>query len=407
LIAVFGIVLCLGQYSIVEGLLYAIVPGMDKARNISFGIFIFEFPAAILACIGLDAALQGKVPAPILKRVAYSAMAFSGFLYLLLIGRLAFEPDMNRYQTSVPLAALYSIFFGCIFLLWVNRRIGNQATGYWLVALLLFELGNVTESLYPPREMGWNIFDGLRRNKDISQFMKDHLEDGRFDVNSLDLPHNLGDWDDIDQYDGYTGVTVNIMRMAFNTNARRLFGVRYYVANKPRKEGETPIFQSSSGLKIYAEPLSFPRAWAVKKVERIEDENLIPGIIADSEAGALRETAYFSKGEQPTLETCEGEDTVVYRKVRATSYVVEADLRCRRMIVVGNTYFPGWTVKVDGKPSAMYEVDRALQGFVVPGGKHKVEVAYRPASVFQGAALSVSALLGLCGLGFWSRGERQ
>jgi hypothetical protein len=406
LLVVFGILLCLGQYSVLEGLLYSLVPGMDKARNISFAIFVFQFPAAILAGLGLDAALNRKVPSELLRRIAFSALAFSAILYLFLIGRFTFEPDVAKYQIGVPLAALYAVLFGSIFMLWANGRIAHKSIGYWLIALLIFELANVTESLYPTREMGFNILDPLTHNNDLAHFLKDHLEDGRYDVNAPDFPYNFGDWEDIDQYDGYTGVTVNIMKMAFNTNSRRLFGVRYYVSKKPRTEGENPVFRAASGLLVFAEPVSFPRAWSVKQVERVADEAIIPGLIADNTAQTLRDKAFLASAA-PALETCDGEDTVAYRKVRATSYIVDADMRCKHMIVVGNNYFPGWTVRVDGKPTEMYEVDRALQGFVVPGGKHKIEVTYRPKSVFIGASLSICALLGLCLLGFFTRSRKN
>jgi hypothetical protein len=338
-----------------------------------------------------------------LKHTAFAALGFGAILYLFQIARFTFEPNVNQYQTGVPLAALYSVLFASVFLLWANGRIGPKAIGYWLIALLMFEIGNVTGFLYPTREDGWTQLDGLTRNADIATFLRDHLEDGRFDVNATDLHNNLGDWDDIDQYAGYTGVTVNISRMAFNVNSRRLFGVRYYVSNKPRTEGESPVFQGSSGVKIFREPPSFPRAWSVKQLEDVHDPVLIPARIGESTPDHLRDTAFLA-GDNPALETCDGEDTLTYRKVRPTSYLVDADMRCQRMVVVGNTYFPGWDVRVDGKPTRMYEVDRALQGFLVPGGKHKVEVTYRPTSVYAGAALSLSALLGLCALGFFSRG---
>jgi len=182
--------------------------------------------------------------------------------------------------------------------------------------------------------------------------------------------------------------------------------VRYYVAKKPRVEGEPPVFVGAAGLRIYAEPTAFPRAWAVKRVKRVESEEIVESQIGVSTPEQLRETAFFADGD-PKVETCEGEDSVVFRKVRPTSYVVDAVLPCRRMIVVGNTYFPDWVVRVDGKPTEMYQVDRALQGFVVPGGKHKVEVTYRPTKVFLGAGISVTALLLFGFLGLITRSVRR
>jgi hypothetical protein len=405
LLSLFGILLCLGTFSIFEGLLYALVPGVDKARNIAFAIFIFQFPAALLACFGLDAALNGKVPAALLKRTALAALGCSGLLFALLIARQTFMPDVARYQTQVPLAALNTLLFGALLLFWINGRITSGAAGYWLIALLMFELGNVTGSQYPHRENGWKLVDGLTRNRDISLYLRDHLEDGRFDLNADDAPNNLGDWEAIDQYNGYTGITANIVRMAFNPNTRRLFGVRYYVANHPRNSGEEPVYKGIHGTNIYAEPPSFPRAWTVRQLEQVHDTKLMPGMIAASTLDYLRHTAYVTENK-PTLETCDGEDTVTYRKVLPTSYTVDADMRCKHMVVVGNTYFPEWNVRVDGQPTRMYEVDGALEGFLVSGGKHKVEVTYRPMSVYVGAATSLSTLLAFCAVGWVTRNER-
>ena len=168
---------------------------------------------------------------------------------------------------------------------------------------------------------------------------------------------------------------------------------------KPRVPGQNPVFRGASGLNVFSEPEPLPPAWSVKRMEEVGDVRLFPSKIASSSPDQLRTTGFMSPGK-PGLEVCEGDDAIAFQKVRATSYRLDVDMQCKRMVIVGINYFPGWTVRVDGKETKMYEVDRALQGFAIPGGKHRVEVAYHPTSVYAGAAISIAGLLGVAGLGF-------
>src|SRR6185295_17712385 len=54
-ISLAGLVLALGNNSIFHGLLYSVFPMVEKARNPSMAVFIFNLGAAVLAAHGLDA----------------------------------------------------------------------------------------------------------------------------------------------------------------------------------------------------------------------------------------------------------------------------------------------------------------------------------------------------------------
>jgi hypothetical protein len=399
ILSVLGVLLCLGRWSIVEGLAYSLIPGMDKARNASFAILVFQFAVAVLACFGLDIVLARGSAWKVWRNLAGAALAFGSLMYLFLIARFAFQPDRAMEETGIALAALNASLLASVFFLWSRERLSKQALCWCLISLTLFEIENVTGPQFKHREQGWTNLNRLHADRDVVGFLKEHLGDGRFDANTTDLPLNMGDWDGLDQFNGYTGITTNILQIAFDPNARRLFGVRYFVAAKPRVPGQKLVFQGASGVNVFEEPEPLPRAWSVKYVEEISDTRLFPGKIAAASPDQLKATAFMSPGK-PGLEICEGEDAIAFHIVRATSYKLNVDMRCKRMVMVGNNYFPGWIVKVDGKETRMYEVDRALQGFAVPGGKHAVEVTYRPTSVYAGAAISIAGLLGLLVLCF-------
>ncbi len=64
-----------------------------------------------------------------------------------------------------------------------------------------------------------------------------------------------------------------------------------------------------------------------------------------------------------------------------------------RILVLADTWYPGWVGEVDGVPAEIHQVNRAFRGIVVPGGIHRVEFRYEPASLRAGLLLSVVSLL--------------
>lgn len=69
-----------------------------------------------------------------------------------------------------------------------------------------------------------------------------------------------------------------------------------------------------------------------------------------------------------------------------------------RLLVISDSWDPGWRVRVDGKPAELLRCDFLFLGVPLPSGAHDVELAYRPRSLLVGGAISVVALLVLLAL---------
>lgn len=118
----------------------------------------------------------------------------------------------------MPLSGLSALLLAFSLFCLLAGRLSAKSTAPFLLALIVFEIGNVTGSEYRHREQKWSLLNQLYENDDLAAFLKGNLGDGRFAKNSEDVPFNLGDWFGVDEYEGYVSVPENIMRLAFNDN---------------------------------------------------------------------------------------------------------------------------------------------------------------------------------------------
>jgi hypothetical protein len=75
----------------------------------------------------------------------------------------------------------------------------------------------------------------------------------------------------------------------------------------------------------------------------------------------------------------------------------------RRLLVLSDVDYPGWTATIDGRTAPIHQTDYAFRGVSVPAGDHVVEFRYRPASVRYGAYASAAGIIVLGWLWYRSR----
>jgi hypothetical protein len=82
---------------------------------------------------------------------------------------------------------------------------------------------------------------------------------------------------------------------------------------------------------------------------------------------------------------------------------IESNAPDRRLLVLTDVHYPGWTAAIDGQPATIHRTNFAFRGVSVPGGRHIVTFDYRPASFRNGLMISTVALLGVIGLAIMGR----
>ncbi|MCX6625620.1 MAG: hypothetical protein NTY38_32075, partial [Acidobacteria bacterium] len=385
-----GIVYSLGAFTPLHGFLYALVPNLEKARLPVRALHLVSFGLALLAAFGFDALLRRESEAWN-RRTARALGVYGLFVVAVLVaGVLWHKAGDSRAWISGFSALVGAAAMGA----YGRKALGPKLLATVLFGLVLTELTGLVAPMLPYRGEGGKelkFTPNLERFRDIGQFLKRQEGWPRAVVNDTDVPVNLGDQEGIEMHQGYVaGIPESLFRMELHLpRIQQLIGITHWVSRKPERPEFEDVFTGASGVKVFRVPDAMPRAWTVHEAEAVRNfDELNPKLL----------TVDFQKkavliGEAPRLETCAGEDSVKILRKAPDRVTVAVEARCRGLLVVGDSYFPGWRVKIDGQPSTVIPVDGMLRGIVVDSGRHTVDMIYRPLSVLGGAALTLLGLL--------------
>ncbi len=85
---------------------------------------------------------------------------------------------------------------------------------------------------------------------------------------------------------------------------------------------------------------------------------------------------------------------------RSTEVDVHTSSRRNALLLLTDSFYPGWKALVDGRPAPIYRADYLFRAVPVPPGEHVVRFVFQPESFELGAAISVLTLSAL--LVFWT-----
>jgi hypothetical protein len=179
-----------------------------------------------------------------------------------------------------------------------------------------------------------------------------------------------------------------------------LAGVKFHVDYNPDKAGPPahPPVDDQNEVSVSGMPLDpLPRAFLVNRFK----------VAPSSEAAFTALQADFDPASEAILEQepgvlelapsgeAHGQATIKSRE--ENHVVVETESADDALLVLTDTYYPGWRAKVDGSDAEILRADYVFRAVVLPAGNHTVEFEFRPIGFLVGAALS--CLGGLIWLG--------
>jgi hypothetical protein len=173
-----------------------------------------------------------------------------------------------------------------------------------------------------------------------------------------------------------------------------LLGARWLLlppgAQIPHEDARA-VYQGADAT-VYENPLAAPRAFVAR------DVRLVSGV--DEELATIGEPS-FDPRRDATVRSREVTGPAVPVTGRGSARVVaeqnaSVTLRTttarRSLVVLDDTWGPGWSVQVDGHAAQALQANAVLRSVVVPAGTHEVVWRYGVPGLSLGAALSAAGL---------------
>jgi hypothetical protein len=446
-VAAGALLLALGGHTPLGRVVHAMpVLGLFRAQGRL--LLLVNFGVAVLAGIGVDTVLKGSLTKRRLRWVTLAgpgavlagglAIAAAGdtlAIHALAAGVTSpsFLPWSNA-AVLIPLGA--AVAFACSLALIVARPTSTVAAAT-LLAALAFELGSFAwffewrytspprieaefpaelepirrallhghtrwlpvggvfsprDLLPPERSALWGVPSASRFSTIMPQRFAEllHLQDdggvegewGRFDDRSLDL------------------ASVRFIGVPAPEQYRKRGVFEAYEWNI-RDERRWRAVRMVPGGRIYENLRVLPRVRLVPRALVLESDEVLRAIrtsrLPDGTLFEPREMALVEEAVEMMAGPTAAANGAA-RIVEATSehLTVETESTAEALLVVSDSYYPGWTAEVGGRPARVLRANYAQRGVKVPAGRHSVIFEYRPQSLRVGfgiSALSFAALV--------------
>lgn len=401
-VALGGLLLALGEWNPLHGLLYTVLPLFGKARTPVRMLAMVQLGVAVLAAAGVHS-LRNATSA-VLRGAVRVLLCWGGGVFALgIAATVLHQPALPEF---LYLSAVVSVLLGCLLAARQRGAVSSRMVPAAVLALVFIELGSGGARLFYDRTPGQRttFLPELTKYHEVANYLRSQPTPVRLYGMEVTDAFNLGDWEGVDTLTGFgAGVTSNLLGIDWaSVHGQNLLGVGYTLSKAPApRADQTLALHSDAGFNLYKNNDAFPRAFIVHRVEPASSVEQLRGRLNDPAFDA-RHTALLV-GRAPELQACEGAEDARISRRTANTVSLEARLACRGMLILSDTWYPGWTARVDGRETPIYEADSALRGLVMEPGAHHIEYRYRPASAILGAVMSVAGLLAVLGITLWER----
>ncbi len=334
-----------------------------NALTISIGIVLLLFTIMEIRGISLLSSQYFFPTNPIINKIKQEPAPFR-VLPVIKYGIVAYEPNVNTFYNIEDLRN-----YDRLGVRWYDKFIRNLATVPGIVNFL-----DVKFIIVPERAA---LAYYTRSNINLSGLFAKGLIKSEYNIT---LYASRYSFDIRMPVDGFRPVvSANGFTLYENMHAfSRAFMVYDYKTADTHDQAFDLVKQDASQLSTTA----------VICREDTRYASFIPG---NAVAGAGVKPAPAGEAEG-TIEGNKPAGKVSFEKYTPNYIKMRVDTSAPGLLVISNTYFPGWHASIDGKETKVLRTDYAFQGVFVPGGHHEVELNYMPLSFIIGLVVSLAGI---------------
>ena len=143
-------------------------------------------------------------------------------------------------------------------------------------------------------------------------------------------------------------------------------------------------------VRIYDNPDVLPRAFVVGSYRIAGNDAESLSLLAGAGFQPAREAILFEDPGIVPHDSIQGSaDITSYRR---NEVILRVRASAPALLLLSDTYYPGWEAEVDGAPAPLLRADHTLRAVPVPAGSHAVRFRFRPGSMMIGFLLTLMGL---------------
>ena len=402
------------RFAVVESLMN-LVPVLNVAANKRM-ILLWCFTSVVLACVRFDRLLKGERPGRVMMLgAAVVLLALFGLVLWDYVGRFAGHAEgwVRRYgrRQIIHFTLALLPFFSVLFLPQVTARRRALMTAGLTVLLaadLLVAHGGYNPFIRPERL--YPETDAIRFLRTASPSSGRVLPLGRQLVPNLLTAYRL---QDPRSYDGLMPLWYQKYLNHLNAKSRwwniverpnwplvSLSSVRWVWADEdwsPDGPGLQAVYEDAY-TRIYENTNALPRAFVATGWRHVSSTDEAFAVVLRPGFAWTREVAVeaAADGRAPVPAGVAALSPVRAASIHAYgAHRVEIDLppRATGILVLTDTFWPGWTARVDGQVRPIHRVNGLFRGVMVDDAARRVVFVYRPRSFRLGLFGSAVGLL--------------
>jgi hypothetical protein len=459
---IFSLFLSLGQYNPLYPFVFKYVPFFNGIRYPVKFLYIFILILSITAGMGFEKLVEFSKEGGRrgMKHLFIIFALVSGIsLIILILGHQEIEhllrgkgvdaPDFNFLPVNLYHAKRFLFYLTLFFLL---LRIGHEVQWKgWTKVLLIFFLiadlfGNMgfygkerTSDYFQKTKVQEIIasdkehFRVFATGKTVAQetpiliggesplsvFKEKHIPTMNLlfrlhDVWGIDVVH-LKRVDDL--YKAFIGAP-----SISSNNLVHLYGIKYVISVTPIEKGSPfeLIYARLEGLrgkkedllkentiKLYRNRKHLRRGWFVKEFLILNEKSILATLTSKEfnpqKKVVLEEEPIWTK--VPICPDLKNKIDLISESNNRLQFLVK--VREESLLILSDTYFPGWKAYLDGKPVKIFRANYNFRAVSIPPGKHEVKFVYHPLSVKLGVLVTSLGIIGILVMGLSSQFKRR
>jgi hypothetical protein len=459
----FSLFLSLGSYNPLYPMVFKYVPFFNGIRYPIKFLYIFILALSITAGLGFhrltEILKEGRHPR-YKNLFTILSLLFGSFLLILVLSHQEIEYFLKSRGVDFPQFNHLSVnlfhakrFFFYLTLFFLMIRVGNEVKWKsWARVLFIFFLiadlfGNMG---FYGRERTKDYFRKTRIMEMISSDPGDFRIFSTGKTISLDTPVLIGGASSLDvfkekhlpsmtllyQLHHIWGLDVIRLRRVDElyhaligapsisaTQLLDLCGVKYVISISPIEEtspyeliyarieglqGNKEDLLKENTIKLYRHRSPFPRAWLAKDF-KVMDSKAIFSVITQKGFDPGQEVLLEEEltWRKMSLERGAEKNKVEFISERNNRLQLQVETIEDRLLVLSDTYYPGWKARVDGNHQNIYRANYTFRAIPLNAGTHRVEFLYDPVSFKLGAGITLLGVLGCLGMGWYGRRKKK